>query len=107
MVDSTPAADDDQPPTLSRLDDDDPLFASIVPDLPDSGELDALLNHPQLTYARARATWGPQDQRYPVRTFCDVCGYWGRVRCSKCGTRVCALDCLEVHREDCITRYGL
>ncbi|KAH6689215.1 hypothetical protein F5X68DRAFT_230861 [Plectosphaerella plurivora] len=90
VVDATPAANDDQPPTLSRLDDDDPLLASIVPDLPDSGELDALLNHLQLTYARARATWGPQDQRYPVRTFCDVCGYWGRV-----------------HREDCITRYGL
>lgn len=45
--------------------------------------------------------------RYPPRYFCEVCGYWGRVRCTKCGARVCALDCLEVHREECLARYGL
>ncbi|KAH7359082.1 hypothetical protein B0T11DRAFT_111765 [Plectosphaerella cucumerina] len=104
---ATSSVTGDKPLALVRAEDHDSLLASIVPELPDRGELDALLNHPPLTYLRARATWGPNDQQYPVRTFCDVCGYWGRVRCTKCGTRVCALDCLEVHREDCITRYGL
>lgn len=103
----SPVPYDGKPSSNLRLEDRDLLLASAVPDVPKLDELDVFLSHPPLTYLRARATWGPQDQRYPARTFCDVCGYWGRVRCLKCGTRVCALGCLEVHREDCITRYGL
>ena len=88
--------------------DGDPLLASRVPPLPSDAELAALMAHPPLSYARARATWGEEDKsRYPVRVFCEVCGYWGRVGCLKCGARVCALDCLNLHRQECVTRYGL
>ncbi|KAG7153150.1 hypothetical protein HYQ46_012482 [Verticillium longisporum] len=84
--------------------DNDPLLASVLPDLPDAEELRRLLAHPPLKYTEAQAGWSEADRQYPVRRFCEVCGYWGRVRCMKCGTRVCALDCLEVHREECVTR---
>ncbi|OAA62617.1 hit finger domain protein [Niveomyces insectorum RCEF 264] len=102
-----------RPPAHPR--DADPLLVSRMPPLLTDDELRALLAAPPLTYAEARAKWPAPDQpdasfgggRYPVRVFCEICGYWGRVRCTKCGTPVCALDCLEVHREDCITRYGL
>lgn len=89
--------------------DNDPLLVSRVPPLPTDAELKELLRAPPLSYAEARGRWTEDDRRwrYPARVFCEVCGYWGRVRCLKCGVRVCALECLETHREECITRYGL
>ncbi|KAI1828698.1 hypothetical protein F4861DRAFT_14740 [Xylaria intraflava] len=89
--------------------DNNPLLATRLPPLPSEDTLRALVSAPPLSYLEARGTWPPSDsgQQYPARAFCVVCGYWGRVRCMKCGTRVCALECLEIHREDCITRYGL
>lgn len=90
-----------------HLMDDDPLLASRVPPMPSHEELRELLAAPPLTYLEARAGWTEADQKYPVRMFCATCGYWGRVKCMKCGTRVCALECLEAHREECMTRYGL
>jgi zinc finger HIT domain-containing protein 1 len=92
----------------SRSSDNNPLLASRVPPLPTDDELRALLEHPPLSYGEARGTWDDEARRrYPGRVFCEVCGYWGRVRCTKCGTRVCALQCLETHRAECVTRYGL
>ncbi|KAM5356222.1 hypothetical protein ACJ41O_002868 [Fusarium nematophilum] len=91
-------------PPASHPGDDSPLLASRVPEMPSDEDLRKLLAHPPLTYGEAAGNWDP---KYPVRVFCQVCGYWGRVRCMKCGTRVCALDCLEAHREECVTRYGL
>ncbi|AEO53993.1 hypothetical protein MYCTH_2136876 [Thermothelomyces thermophilus ATCC 42464] len=88
--------------------DADPLLVSRVPPFPSDDELRALMTAPPLSYLEARAGWDEDGPgRYPVRVFCAVCGYWGRVKCMKCGTRVCALDCLEAHREECVTRYGL
>lgn len=87
--------------------DDDPLLVSRVPPLPSDEELSALLSAPPLSYIDAKAGWNEEDKRYPTRVFCEVCGYWGRIRCMKCGVRVCALECLETHREECVTRYGL
>lgn len=84
--------------------DSNPLLRSYVPDVPSDAEIQALLARPPLTYIEARGTYNNDK---PQRVFCEVCGYWGRVRCMKCGTRVCALDCLETHREECVTRYGL
>ncbi|KAI1425446.1 hypothetical protein F5Y12DRAFT_375700 [Xylaria sp. FL1777] len=101
------------PPVPSHPEDTNALLASRLPRLPSDEELRALLAAPPLSYLEARGTWpgeeggGQQQQRYPTRVFCAVCGYWGRVRCMKCGTRVCALECLETHQEECITRYGL
>jgi zinc finger HIT domain-containing protein 1 len=94
------------PPPPPHPEDDNPLLVSRLPPLPSDDELRALLAAPPLTYLEARGTWPPQQQ-YPARVFCVVCGYWGRVRCMKCGTQVCALECLETHREECVTRYGL
>jgi zinc finger HIT domain-containing protein 1 len=109
----TTMTDVDLPPVLpessgssqpSLLGDNDPLLVSRVPEIPSDQELRKLLGHPPLSYGDATGDW---DTKYPVRSFCEVCGYWGRVRCMKCGTRVCALDCLEAHKEECVTRYGL
>ncbi|KAI6093593.1 hypothetical protein F4821DRAFT_2289 [Hypoxylon rubiginosum] len=93
------------PPTC--VGDGDPLLASRVPPPPTDAELRALLRAPPLAYAEARGRWDGDDARYPARAFCEVCGYWGRVKCMKCGVRVCALDCLQTHKEECVTRYGL
>ncbi|EON97928.1 putative hit finger domain-containing protein [Phaeoacremonium minimum UCRPA7] len=96
-----------QPPAAHPA-DADPLLEtnSWVPPLPTDDELRELMTALPLNYNQARGTWGPDDARYPPRHFCELCGYWGRVRCMKCGTRVCALDCLELHREECVTRFG-
>lgn len=83
------------------------LLRPRVPEMPTDAELRALLAVPPLSYSQARGDWDEEDRRYPPRVFCSVCGYWGRVKCVKCGTRVCALECLDVHREECVTRYGL
>ncbi|KAJ4295998.1 hypothetical protein N0V88_004700 [Collariella sp. IMI 366227] len=87
--------------------DADPLLVSSVPPFPDDAELRALMTALPLSYLEARAAWGDEESRYPARVFCAVCGYWGKVKCMKCGIRVCALECLETHREECVTRYGL
>ncbi|KAG6005199.1 hypothetical protein E4U21_000328 [Claviceps maximensis] len=91
-------------PPASLPGDRDVLLVSRVPQLPTDEELRKLLSQPPLPYLEAL---GEVDETYPRRAFCEVCGYWGRVRCSKCGTRVCALDCLETHREECVTRHGI
>jgi zinc finger HIT domain-containing protein 1 len=92
-----------QPPA-PHTGDNDALLVSRVPEMPSDEELRRLLARPPLSYLEALGTC--QDT-YPRRSFCEVCGYWGRVRCMKCGTKVCALNCLETHREECVTRYGI
>ncbi|KAM3483752.1 hypothetical protein MY8738_002802 [Beauveria namnaoensis] len=101
---STMLAAPHRPPPLAHPGDADPLLVSRVPPLPTEVEMRRLLAAPPLSYGEARGNW---TATYPVRVFCEVCGYWGRVRCLKCGTRVCALECLETHREECVTRYGI
>ncbi|KAI0117181.1 hypothetical protein F4814DRAFT_415475 [Daldinia grandis] len=103
----TPYSQPSQPP--SHPQDNDPLLTSRVPALPTPAELRALVSAPPLHYAEARGRWtaGDDGRRYPARVFCEVCGYWGRVRCMRCGARVCALECLDTHREECVSRYGL
>lgn len=86
--------------------DTDPLLVSRIPHMPTQAEIEKLLAMPPLSYAEARGPWVEEDRRKPVRVFCEVCGYWGRVRCGRCGGRVCALECLSVHKEECFTRYG-
>lgn len=96
-----------KPPPPSHPGDDDPLLVSRVPPFPSDEELRELMTAPPLNYLEARGKFEEDEPRYPVRVFCGVCGYWGRVKCMKCGSRVCGLGCLEVHREECVTRYGL
>ncbi|MBE3043155.1 zinc finger HIT domain-containing protein [Candidatus Bathyarchaeota archaeon] len=83
------------------------LLQPRVPEMPSDADLRALLAGPPLSYSQARGNWDEEDRRYPPRMFCSVCGYWGRVKCVKCGTRVCALECLDLHKEGCVTRYGM
>ncbi|KAK4176315.1 hypothetical protein QBC36DRAFT_10332 [Triangularia setosa] len=94
-----------KPPPAPHPGDNDPLLVSVVPSFPTDEELRALMTAPPLSYMEARASFG--EEKYPTRVFCEMCGYWGRVKCMKCGVRVCGLDCLEGHREECVTRYGL
>ena len=97
-----------KPPPRAHPGDADPLLESYVPPFPTDAELRELMTAPPLSYLEARAVWADDEAaRYPARAFCGVCGYWGRVKCMKCGGRVCALECLEAHREECVTRYGL
>ncbi|OAA65004.1 Zinc finger, HIT-type [Cordyceps fumosorosea ARSEF 2679] len=107
---STLLAAPHRPPPAAHPGDTDPLLVSRVPPLPTDAEMRRLLAAPPLSYGEARGNWAGGEgrgQRPAPRGFCEVCGYWGRVRCLKCGTRVCALDCLETHREECVTRYGI
>ncbi|KAL3418989.1 HIT zinc finger [Phlyctema vagabunda] len=107
MVIDTPVLSSENivPPT-SHPGDHDLLLASKIPPIPTSAELEELLAAPALNYNEARGEWTENDRRKPVRQFCEVCGYWGRIKCTRCGGRVCALDCLGLHQEDCFTRYG-
>jgi zinc finger HIT domain-containing protein 1 len=74
--------------------------------MPSQDEIEKLLTAPPLTYNEARGPWVYEDRMKPMRQFCEVCGYWGRVKCKVCGGRVCALECLQVHQEECFSRYG-
>ena len=101
-----------RPSPAAHPGDSNPLLMSRVPEPPSEEELKKLLAQPPLSYVEARGKWEGERgndgaPKYPARKFCAVCGYWGRVRCMKCGTRVCALECLETHREECVTRYGI
>lgn len=87
-------------------DDNNPLLVSRIPSIPSDAEIMQLLAAPPLSYNEAKGSWTEEDRRKPARQFCEVCGYWGRVKCTRCGGRVCALECLGVHQEECFTRYG-
>ena len=83
---------------FARSDDDnDPLLISHIPPVPSAEVIEALLSAPPLSYTAARAA--PSTLSAPARQFCEICGYWGRVRCMKCATRVCSLDCMKIHDE--------
>jgi zinc finger HIT domain-containing protein 1 len=59
-------------------------------------ELEALLAAPPLSYAASHAAPPPAGGP-PQRQFCDNCGYWGTIKCRKCGARVCGLECKDAH----------
>ncbi|CAG8976052.1 hypothetical protein HYALB_00010334 [Hymenoscyphus albidus] len=92
------------PPPPSHPGDSDPLLQSRIPRMPTQEEINNLVSAPPLSYEETRGRLNEEER--PVRLFCEVCGYWGRVRCVRCGGRVCALECLDVHREECFSRYG-
>lgn len=95
-------------PPAEHPGDNDPLLVSRTVPFPTDEELRALMTAPPLTYLDARAGLVEGDEvRAAPRKFCEVCGYWGRVKCGKCGGRVCALECMETHREECVRRYGI
>lgn len=86
-------------------DDNEPLLKSSVPLATPASILDELLKAPPLSYAAARAA--PPASGHPPRHFCEICGYWGRVKCMKCGARVCGLECKGAHDESrCLKFYA-
>lgn len=74
--------------------DDDPLLKTYVPSAPSEAIMDALLSGAALSYNSARAA--PSVGK-PQRRFCEICGYWGTIKCLKCGARVCGLECRNAH----------
>ncbi|KAL5121114.1 hypothetical protein ACEQ8H_000965 [Pleosporales sp. CAS-2024a] len=67
----------------------DDALLSIDRSLPsplNPAELEALLSAPPLSYAASHAAPPPADAP-PQRQFCDNCGYWGTIKCRKCGAR--------------------
>ncbi|KPI39901.1 uncharacterized protein AB675_11451 [Cyphellophora attinorum] len=79
----------------------DPLLKTRdLPPKPSARVIAALLAEPPLSYAAARATPLPADQQRPRRWFCGVCGYFGRVKCRRCGERQCGLkECWGLHEQ--------
>lgn len=91
-------------PATGSGDDEDEFDG--VPRLPTREEMQALLDAPPLTYNASRSAAGPISAP-PPRAFCDICGYWGRVKCLKCGARTCSVDCEAVHVADrCLKFYA-
>ncbi len=97
------------PIPLDGLDDDDDEEEDDedrVPRMPTSVEMDALLNAPPLTYNQARSAPPPAGMP-PPRRFCETCGYWGRVRCLKCGAMTCSVLCKDEHDQSrCLKMYA-
>ena len=96
MSDAAEPAEQPKPLTLEeRQRDVHPLLRIKAPEMPTEEEIEALLSAPPLSYNAARAA--PSASTAPPRLFCEICGYWGRVRCMKCGVRVCGLECQRQH----------
>lgn len=77
-----------------------------IPSLPTEAELEALINAPPLTFNQARSAPPLQDAP-PPRRFCEVCGYFGRAKCMKCGAMTCSVMCKDMHDEHrCLKFYA-
>ncbi len=78
-------------------DETNPLLKTYTPIRPPTPVLEEILSAPPLPYAGARSR--PSTLGHPPRQFCEICGYWGKVKCLKCGARVCGLECKGTHDE--------
>lgn len=85
--------------------DAEPLLKSHVPTAPSEEVMETLLSGPPLSYNAARTAPPPLGK--PQRQFCEICGYWGTIKCMKCGARVCGLDCKGAHDDGrCLKFYA-
>ena len=109
---SAQSASTDRLPTENNLqghtsepppEEENPLLRIYAPTAPSKVVLDALISAPPLSYNQARAA--PPTKR-AQRHYCVICGYWGRVRCIKCGTRVCGIACKREHDAECAQIYA-
>ena len=94
-------------PTAPGAVSPDQLLLNPAPRLSISeAEIETLLSAPPLTYNAAKSAPPPANAP-PRRVFCEICGYWGRAKCMKCGARVCGIECRNVHDESrCIKFYA-
>ena len=119
----SPSASQQAAPPYDPAFDRDPLLRTLdLPKMPSDRVMQALLAEPPLSYtaARAKPLETPSDDTgrragyaprtgnsaiaaRPSRSFCSVCGYWGKVRCKYgCGDRVCGLlECWRGHEGVC------
>ncbi|MCJ1281791.1 hypothetical protein MMC26_001114 [Xylographa opegraphella] len=79
------------------------LLQSSVPAIPSDNLLEALVTAQPLSYNAARAA--PSSSGKPQRHFCEFCGYWGQIKCIKCGARVCGLVCKKAHDQERCQKY--
>lgn len=85
--------------------DDEPLLMVNVPSAPSEQEVQTLLSEPPLSYNASRSD--PPPPHKPLRHFCEICGYWGTIKCMKCGARVCGLECKSTHDDGrCLKFYA-
>ena len=85
--------------------DDEVLLRSQVPSAPSEEVMEALVSGPPLSYNAARAA--PPSAGKPQRHFCEICGYWGSIKCMKCGARTCGLECKTAHDDGrCLKFYA-
>ncbi|KAG8532726.1 uncharacterized protein KY384_002603 [Bacidia gigantensis] len=83
----------------------EPLLKSYVPEAPSAEEMEALVNAPPLSHGAACAVL--PDHSKPQRHFCEICGYWGTIKCIRCGARVCGLECKGAHDDGrCLKFYA-
>jgi zinc finger HIT domain-containing protein 1 len=76
------------------------LLTRGIPKMPSKRLMDVLLAEAPLPWDAASAR--PLENRMPARHFCVVCGYWGKVRCKRCGERTCGLlECWKGHEGSC------
>jgi zinc finger HIT domain-containing protein 1 len=99
---------DSEPGPKPHERDHEPLLRSCIPKLPTQEEVDQLVNASPLSYTEAKGGYieGDGERPTPVRKFGEICGYWGRNKCGRCGVRYCGLECLKTHGEECFARYG-
>ncbi|KAF2864370.1 hypothetical protein K470DRAFT_297406 [Piedraia hortae CBS 480.64] len=91
---------------VGDADDCDAELAAAVPPLPTKAELEALLKAPSLSHTQARSA-PPPSAAPPPRRFCETCGYWGRIRCKRCGTMTCSIMCKDHHDQfQCLRVYA-
>jgi zinc finger HIT domain-containing protein 1 len=108
MADAPPASDSANAEGESEKKEEEPKHPLLVQKdalaMPSAEELEALFDAPMLSYVAAKVDRpGPNDP--PPRKFCEMCGYWGSVRCMKCGARVCGLECRLKHDESRCQRF--
>ena len=89
----------DETPSYPPAWDTEPLLTStsLAPN-PTARVMALLISEPPLSYTAARAKPLDPEKELPVRHFCVMCGYWGKVKCRKCGERCCgSLECWRGH----------
>lgn len=92
------------PTAAKSTDNEDSLLAPSQQSEVTAEEIEVLLSAPPLPYAAARSA-PPGANAPPQRVFCEICGFWGRVKCLKCGSRVCGLECKSAHDESRCIRF--
>lgn len=83
--------------------DDSKLVQTRTYSEPSAELMEILVSAPPLSFHDVRA---PQSSsKVPARRFCELCGYWGSIKCIQCGAKLCGLDCKRAHDEDRCQKY--